>query len=183
MTPIFLLVPVFKINRQLLKVSSFVLQVPDCYLRGWRRSGANFIKSKINICPLSFHPLLPPALYTYLHFWTWCVNLGQWGPASCGNVPLGGLDPPMILYHWLVLPALAECLLSLWGCISNMLAAEMVCHRNSKCYEEIFLWAAPVFWTATAALLLSGLSCSSPLQPCSCILYLCLCSVAGSAFL
>lgn len=110
-------VHVFKINRRLLKVSSFVFQVPDCYLRGWR-SGANFIKPRINNCHLSFHPLFPPVLYTYLPFCTPCLNSSQQGPACCGNVPLGGLDPPVILSHRLVLPGLAECLLSFWGYIS-----------------------------------------------------------------
>lgn len=94
--------------------------MPDCYLRGWRRSGANFLKSKINNHPLSFHPLLPPALYTSLHFCTLWLNSSHCDPASCGNVPLGDVDPPVILFHWLILLNLAGCLLSPWGCISFM---------------------------------------------------------------
>ena len=149
----------------------------DCYLRGWRRSGAHFIKPKTNNCPSS-HPLLSPALCTYLHFCTLQSDLvsvrssEMWKRCSQGALILPRFCSAGSFFQ------VFQHLLSLWDCVCFDGLQKWFVKGLAAAQGDFPLSSPPVLaGLATVALLPLGLSCSSLLQPCCCILYFCYWSV------
>lgn len=89
---------------------------------------------KKNYFPLSFHPLLPPALHTSLHFCALCLNSSHAEIQQAVEVSLSGV---LILPWFFPTGSFLQCLCPLGIALALHLGCKNF-HSNRKWYESPF---------------------------------------------